>query len=53
MLTKHEQDRRTLYIRDVQHRGITFVCPAKDRALSRAEEACQDCDCIDLPPDSN
>jgi hypothetical protein len=46
MLTQEAQDKRTAYIRAVQRRGIIFVCPAKDRALNRAEEACQDCDCI-------
>jgi hypothetical protein len=47
MLTREQRDKRSEYIRSVQRRGIIFVCPAKDRALHRNEEACVNCDCID------
>lgn len=42
-----ERDAKTAYIRSVQRSAI-FVCPAKDRALSHNEEACENCDCIGL-----
>jgi len=50
MLTQEQQDKCTAYIREVQNRGITFVCPAKDCALHRGAEACPDCDCIGIDP---
>jgi len=40
------RDEQTAFIRRTQAKGIIFVCPDKDRALSAGEQACENCTCI-------